>query len=89
MIQSKIQKNTLLSILCIALFLISTTLLGMNIHLEKIINRQNEVIVLQQERAFTQQETIEVLEQLLEEQTRASDTLYELAVLHGILQEEE
>ncbi len=84
-----IKRDILLSVLCIVLLFISTTLLAISIQQEKVINKQNEIIVIQQEKAFTQQETIEVLEQLLEEQTRVSDTLYELAVFHGILQEEE
>ena len=83
------KRDTLLAVLCVALFLTTTTLLAVNIHLEKVINKQNEVIVLQQEYALNQQNTIAVLEEQLENEKMVSDTLYDLAVFNGVLQEAE
>ena len=83
-----IKRDILLSVLCIALLFISTTLFAVGVQQYKIIQEQNRIIALQTEKDFNQQNIISALEQQLEEERQVTDTLYELAVLHGILQEE-
>lgn len=83
----KIKRDVLLTILCIAFFLIASTLLAIDIQQEKVINKQNKIIALQSEQIFNHQNINAVLEQQLDDERLVSNTLYDLAELHGILQE--
>ena len=83
------KRDILLVVLCISLFLISGTLLSINIHQEKIIQEQNRVVALQTETIFNYQTTIEIQEQLIKDYEDMNDVFYDILKFHGHLQEVE